>query len=183
MEQIEIEQQEAIDAAAGILAEATKQDRLIHLIGTGVHSRLAAEDGFFRPGGLANINPILALPMESGARYITALEQSPSPIKALLDMHTLTPGDPLIVASLYGINAFSIETVLEAERRRLRVILLTSRACAQAIPKDHPSRHPTRKNVEDVPHEVLIDVPIPMGDALIQLDDCPFPVGTSTVYC
>ena len=59
-------QLEAIERAAAIIAEAAKQDRLVHIIGTGVHSRLATEDGFFRAGGLANVNPILALPMESG---------------------------------------------------------------------------------------------------------------------
>lgn len=181
MNWIEATQSDAIDRAADILAEATRTDRLIHIVGTGVHSRLAAEDGFFRAGGLANINPILALPMESGARYVTSQEQQAAPVGALLDMHPLRPGDPMIVANLYGMNAFTIETLLQAERRDLRVILLTSTACAKAIPEDHPSRHPTRLNAEQAKHEVLIDVPMPMGDALMRFDGCPFPVGPSSM--
>ncbi|MEP0841681.1 MAG: sugar isomerase domain-containing protein [Phycisphaerae bacterium] len=180
MEWIEATQGPAIAAGAALLAEATEQDRLIHVIGTGVHSRLAAEDAFFRAGGLANVNPILALPMESGVRYITACEQRAEPVSALLDMHPLTPGDPLVVANLYGMNAFTIETLAQADRRRLRVILLTSRACAKGIPKDHPSRHPTGKDADEMPHEVLIDVPMPMGDALLGFEGCPFPVAPSS---
>ncbi len=180
MEYIERTQLAAIERAADLLAEATRSDRLIHLIGTGVHSRIAAEDGFFRAGGLANVNPIFALPMESGVRYITAMEQRPEPVKALLGMYSLGAGDPLIVANLYGMNAFTIETLLEAERLGLRVVLLTSRACARAIPKDHPSRHPTKLDAEEVRHEVLIDVPMPMGDALLRFEGCPFPVAPSS---
>jgi uncharacterized phosphosugar-binding protein len=180
MEEIERTEASAIEKAADLLAAATKEDRLIHLIGTGVHSRLAAEDGFFRAGGLANVNPIFALPMESGVRYITAMEQRPEPVKALLGMYPLNAGDPFVVANLYGMNAFTIETLFEAERRELRVVLLTSRACAKAIPKDHPSRHPSKLDAEEIRHEVLIDVPMPMGDALLRFEGCPFPVGTSS---
>lgn len=181
MDRVVSTQIEAIERAAGLIADATRQDRLIHLIGTGVHSRLAAEDGFFRAGGLANIDPIFALPMESGVRYVTAQEQRAEPVQALLDMYPLQEGDPLIVANLYGMNAFTIETLLQAERRKLRVILMTSRECAKEIPLDHPSRHPTRRNAEDCPHEVLIDVPMPMGDALMYFEGCPFPVGPSSM--
>jgi uncharacterized phosphosugar-binding protein len=41
MEWIAGSQLEAIERAAAIIAEATKQDRLVHIVGTGVHSRLA----------------------------------------------------------------------------------------------------------------------------------------------
>ncbi|HOB73683.1 MAG TPA: sugar isomerase domain-containing protein [Phycisphaerae bacterium] len=180
MEWIEQTQAPAIEKGAEILAQATREDRLIHLIGTGVHSRLAAEDGFFRAGGLANINPIFALPMESGVRYVTAQEQRAEPVAALLDMYPLQAGDPLIVANLYGMNGFTIETLLQAAQRGLRVILLTSTACAREIPLDHPSRHPTKLNAADAPHEVLIDVPMPMGDALLRFEGCPFPVAPSS---
>jgi uncharacterized phosphosugar-binding protein len=180
MDQIEATQLEAIERAADVVADATREDRLVHLIGPGVHSRLAAEDGFFRAGGLANIDPIYALPMESGVRYITAQEQRSEPVTALLDGYPLREGDPIIVVNLYGMNAFTIETLLQAERRGLRTILLTSRACAKQIPADHPSRHPTKLNAEQAPHEVLIDVPMPMGDALMYFEGCPFPVGPSS---
>lgn len=180
MDWIEETQAGAINRAADLLVEATAEDRLIHLIGTGVHSRLAAEDGFFRAGGLANVSPIFALPMESGVRYVTAQEQRSEPVSALLDMYPLGPGDPLVVANLYGMNAFTIETLAQAAHRKLRVILLTSLACAKQIPADHPSRHPSRKNASEMPHEVLIDVPMPMGDALLRFESCPFPVAPSS---
>src|SRR5690606_21477269 len=102
------------------------------------------------------------------------------PVATLLDLYPLTPGDPLIVANLYGINAFTIETLLQAAKRQLRVILLTSVACAKQLPKDHPSRHPSRLDAAECQHEVLIDVPMPMGDALLRFEGCPFPVGPSS---
>jgi uncharacterized phosphosugar-binding protein len=180
MDHIERTQLEHIEKAARILADATREDRLIHIIGTGVHSRLAAEDGFFRAGGLANVNPIFALPMESGVRYITDQERRPEPVTALLDMHPLQPGDPIIVANLYGMNGFTIETLLQAKTRRLRAILLTSTVCAKEIPKDHPSRHPSKHNAQECEPEVLIDVPMPMGDAVLRFERCIFPVAPSS---
>lgn len=180
MNQIADTQLDAIERGAQLLCDATRDDRLIHLIGTGVHSRLAAEDGFFRAGGLANVNPIFALPMESGVRYITDMERRPEPIAALLNQHPLQPGDPLVVANLYGMNGMTIETLLQAEKRRLRVILLTSTQCAEQIPREHPSRHPSRRSAIECPHEVLIDVPMPMGDAVMRFEGCPFPVAPSS---
>jgi len=113
-------------------------------------------------------------------RYITAQEQRAEPVRALLDMHPLRSGDPMIVANLYGMNAFTIETLLQAAERKLRVILLTSLECAKLIPPEHPSRHPTKRNAEQMAYEVLIDVPMPMGDAVLRFEGCRFPVAPSS---
>ena len=52
-----IEAQEAeIEAAAEVLATAIERDQLIHVIGPGGHSNMAAEEVLWRAGGLAPIN-------------------------------------------------------------------------------------------------------------------------------
>src|SRR3546814_2065860 len=49
----------AIEAAAQAVADAIRRDRLIHVIGPGGHSSMAAEEVLWRAGGLAPINAIL----------------------------------------------------------------------------------------------------------------------------
>ncbi|MCR6624693.1 MAG: SIS domain-containing protein, partial [archaeon YNP-LCB-024-027] len=48
-----------IEKAADVLVKAIKEDRLVHVFGTGGHSAMGAEEMFYRAGGLVPINPIL----------------------------------------------------------------------------------------------------------------------------
>lgn len=52
-------QREALDTAAAHIAQAIAQDRRVHVLGTGAHSMMAAEEVLWRAGGLAAWNPIL----------------------------------------------------------------------------------------------------------------------------
>jgi len=58
-EQIEKEEQQAIDRAADLMAEAIERDHLIHVIGPGGHSNIGAYEMFYRAGGLVPVNAIL----------------------------------------------------------------------------------------------------------------------------
>ena len=59
MRKIEREQQENIQRAARLMADAIEQDRLINVYGGGGHTTLVMGEMFFRAGGLANINPLM----------------------------------------------------------------------------------------------------------------------------
>lgn len=51
-------QREALENAAEHIAQAIAQDRRVHVLGTGAHSMMAAEEVLWRAGGLAAWNPI-----------------------------------------------------------------------------------------------------------------------------
>jgi uncharacterized phosphosugar-binding protein len=48
----------SIKAAAEVLADQIAQGNLIHVLGTGGHSTIGAEEMFYRAGGLVPINAI-----------------------------------------------------------------------------------------------------------------------------
>ena len=48
-----------ISRAAGMMADAIADDKLIHVYAGGGHTTLAMGEMFFRAGGLANINPLM----------------------------------------------------------------------------------------------------------------------------
>ncbi|MDR0869161.1 MAG: SIS domain-containing protein, partial [Planctomycetaceae bacterium] len=59
LRRIEKEQQQNIEKAGALMADAIAADRLIHIYGGGGHTTLVMGEMFFRAGGLANINPIM----------------------------------------------------------------------------------------------------------------------------
>src|SRR6476469_3977104 len=59
MSEILSEEREPLTRAAGKLADQIEADRLVHVYGPGGHSNLAAQEIFFRAGGLMHVSAIL----------------------------------------------------------------------------------------------------------------------------
>lgn len=169
-EQIERGEQEAIDRAADLMAEAIKRDQLIHVIGPGGHSNIGAYEMFYRAGGLVPINAILdpGTLLSMGARRSTIIERTPGYGQAVLEAFEVNDG-VLIIVNAYGINAMCIDVALEARRRGIPTIGVTSRAFAEKVPADHPARHPSKKNLFEVV-DVHIDCHMPFGDAVVSIE-------------
>jgi uncharacterized phosphosugar-binding protein len=169
-EQIEREEQQAIDRAADLMAEAIKRDQLIHIIGPGGHSNIGAYEMFYRAGGLVPINAILdpGTLLSMGARRSTIIERTPGYGQAVLEAFEVNDG-VLIIVNAYGINAMCIDVALEARRRGIPTIGVTSRAFAEKVPADHPARHPSKKNLFEVV-DVHIDCHMPFGDAVVSIE-------------
>jgi len=169
-EQIEREEQQAIDRAADLMAEAIKRDQLIHVIGPGGHSNIGAYEMFYRAGGLVPINAILdpGTLLSMGARRSTIIERTPGYGQAVLEAFEVNDG-VLIIVNAYGINAMCIDVALEARRRGIPTIGVTSRAFAEKVPPDHPARHPSKKNLFEVV-DVHIDCHMPFGDAVVSIE-------------
>ena len=170
LEQIEREEQQAIDRAADLMAEAIKRDQLIHVIGPGGHSNIGAYEMFYRAGGLVPINAILdpGTLLSMGARRSTIIERTPGYGQAVLEAFEVNDG-VLIIVNAYGINAMCIDVALEARRRGIPTIGVTSRAFAEKVPPDHPARHPSKKNLFEVV-DVHIDCHMPFGDAVVSIE-------------
>jgi uncharacterized phosphosugar-binding protein len=178
-------QQEVFSKAARMMAQSIARDELIHIIGPGGHSNMAAEEIFWRTGGLAPIDAMLdaGVNLIHGARRSNIIERAPGYAKRVFDVYNLNkPGEVLIIANAYGINSMTIDCALEAKARGLATIGITSRGFADTLAPDHPSRHPSGKNLyQEV--DCFIDCHLPYGDAIIDVEGCAQKVAPVSTLC
>lgn len=180
---IEREEQGSIDKAAEVLANATSQGRLIHVIGPGGHSNMAVEETFWRAGGLASINAILdpGTNLIHGARRSSMIERTPGYAKSVLDAYGVENGDPLIIVNAYGINSMTIECALECKARGATSIAITSRSFADNVPAGAPARHPSGQNLYQLA-DIFINNHMPYGDAIVPIDGVPQKMGPTSTF-
>lgn len=163
-------QGEAIAAAAQVMADQIAEDRLVHVFGPGGHSNLAAQEVFFRAGGLMHVSAILdeGTLLSNGALRSMAMERTPGYGRIVIDDQRLGPDDVLVLVNAYGINAALIDAALRARELGVRTIGVSSRRHADETAPDHPARHPSKQNLHDVV-DLHIDTHVPIGDALMEV--------------
>ncbi|MEI8309183.1 MAG: SIS domain-containing protein [Verrucomicrobiota bacterium] len=169
IDQLHADEGANISLAAGILKSQIAQGRLIHVFGVSGHSVIGCEEFFWRAGGLACISPIfdLSLNLSGGGLKSTALERVPGVGDKAVKVLNLDDEDVLIITSIYGMNAATIDAALEAKSRGVKIIAITSKRHAEQTPRDFVARHPSGKNLADIA-DVTIDNHVPHGDCLIQ---------------
>ena len=186
LEQIRSTQAEAIDRAAGVLCAAIREDRRIHVLGTGAHSQLAVEEVLWRAGCLAAWNPILdpGTSLLHGAKRSVSFERMPGYGVGVLNANGVgaSRGEVMILVNAYGIDPMSLDVALECRRRGVFTIGVTSPAYGKATPADSPLRHP---GGSDLYREVdlLIDSQVPLGDAVVQVPGFDQAVGAVSTLC
>src|SRR5690606_493047 len=101
---------------------------------------LAAQEVFFRAGGLMHISAILdeGTLLSNGALRSMAIERTPGYGRVVIADQNLGPGNLLILVNAYGINAALIDAALEAKRRGVFLIGVSSRRHAEATAPEHP---------------------------------------------
>ncbi|CAH0120178.1 MULTISPECIES: sugar isomerase domain-containing protein [unclassified Paenibacillus] len=166
------EEQEAIGKAARMVADRIKQDKIVYAFGPGGHSNLASQEIFFRAGGLMHISAILdeGTLLSNGALRSMATERLPGHGSIVIEDYGLREGDLLIIINAYGINSATIDAALEAKKRGVRTIGVTSVRHATETPEDHVARHPSKHNLHDLV-DVVLDSKVPVGDAILQVGD------------
>ena len=169
-------QRQQILAAAQLAADTLCKDGLIYLFGSG-HSHLLAEEGFYRAGGLACVYPILKEPLmlHHSATESSVLEKVTGQAAAVLEGYDFSEKDLLIVISTSGVNSVPVEVAVEAKRRGVKVIGISSGAYGDVAPRNC---HNLRLS-ETV--DISIDNLAPRGDACLQpegLDQKMTPVST-----
>jgi uncharacterized phosphosugar-binding protein len=179
-------QEKTIMEAARVMAQAIARDDIIHVIGPGGHSNMAAEEVLWRSGGLVPMNAILdaGTNLIHGAKRSNYVERTPGYAARVLDAYRVgrKPGEVIIIVNAYGINAMCIDTALEAARRKMVRIAVTSREFADRLPPDHPSRHPSGKNLyRETEH--FIDCHLPYGDAVVEIAGCAQKTGPTATIC
>lgn len=181
LDRLHDEETENIRQAAMMLAEQIRDGRVIHVFGVGGHSVIGCEEFFCRAGGLACINPMFeaSLLLASGGMKSTMIERLSGVGDKVVKSHHPREGEVLIITSIYGINAASIDAALEARRQGMKVIAITSREHSSQTPPDFVARHPSRKNLFEVA-DLTIDNHVPHGDTVVTCDGCPQTVGASS---
>ncbi|MFJ8545393.1 SIS domain-containing protein [Streptomyces sp. NPDC093586] len=167
------EEADAVEAAGTLLADTVRDGGRLFAFGAG-HSSLAAQDVVYRAGGLALMN-LLAVPGVVGVDVMpatlgSALERVDGLASAVLDSSPLREGDALVIISLSGRNALSVEMAMNARALGVKVIGVTSVAYAA----ETRSRHTSGTFLKD--HcDIVLDSKIAVGDAELTLDTVPAP--------
>jgi uncharacterized phosphosugar-binding protein len=171
LRQIAEEEAEGLRAGALMLADAIEQGRRIFAFGC-THSSLPIQDLVYRAGGLMVINPLFGpgiASLDVHPPFLTsAIERLEGYAATLLDTSPIRSGDILILVSVSGRNAVPVEMALEAHKRGIKIIGVTSRQYTDAFPSRHPSG---RKMIELV--DVALDNKVDPGDAFLQAEGAP----------
>jgi uncharacterized phosphosugar-binding protein len=183
MRRILEEEAAPLQQAALRVADQVAADRLVHVYGPGGHSNLAAQEVFFRAGGLMHVSAILdgGTLLSNGALRSMAIERLPGYGKIVIADQGLGPGDLLILTNAYGINAALIDAAIEARRRRVFTIGFSSREHACNTSPDHPARHPSKQNLHDVV-DIAIDTKVPIGDAVVEIPGLADPIAAISTF-
>lgn len=174
---------EAVTAAAELIADRVIADELVYAYGPGGHSNLAAQEVFFRAGGLVNVSAILdgGTLLSNGALRSMAIERLPGYGRVVIDDNGLGDGDLLILVNAYGINAALIDSALRARELGVELIGISSRSHADQTDPSHPARHPSKLNLHDIV-DVHIDCKVPIGDAVLTLEGVPDSIGAVSTF-
>jgi len=166
-------QREKILSAAEIIADSLLNRGLLHVFGTG-HTMMIAEEIFYRAGELVPVNAMLdpGVSVREGATKSTQMERLEGYAKIILDNYDTNKGEAIIIASNSGINNVPIEMAIEAKKRGLKVIVLTSIAFSKSV----ASRHAGGKRLLEIA-DLVIDNLVPPGDAIIQMKGMPQKIG------
>jgi uncharacterized phosphosugar-binding protein len=175
-----------MEDAARAIAQSISRGQLIHVIGTGGHSNMAAEEVLWRAGGLAPMNAILdaGTNLIHGAKRSNIIERLEGYTPKVFDAYHVgeTPGEVIIIANAYGINSMTIDAVLEARKRGMTTIAITSTGFADNVPKGVPARHPSGMNLYQEA-DFFINTFMPYGDAVVDIDGIEQKTAPTSTLC
>ena len=168
-----------ISKAAEWCADSIFNDGVVHLFGTG-HSRIPIEEMFPRYGSYAGFNPMGELSMtfhtqvvgSNGQRQAMFIERIEGFASEILKNWQFNKKDILMVFSVGGKTAVPIEMAMGARKLGIKVIAVTSLASNKAGKPTHSSGTTLSDNAD-----LVIDLMIPVGDALVEIPGMETPVG------
>jgi uncharacterized phosphosugar-binding protein len=152
------------------MASAIAGGNRIYLFGSG-HSVIPVQDIFPRYGSFLGFFPLYDPRLmwfnvvgPGGARELLWLERREGYAEVFLKSYRLEPGDVMLVFSHGGLNAAAIEVALEARKKGLTVISVSSLDNARIAQATHSSG----KKLPDVA-DIAIDNCVPAEDALVDI--------------
>jgi uncharacterized phosphosugar-binding protein len=163
------------------MADTIAGGRLVHLFGSG-HSVLPVLDIFPRYGGFTGFRPLMDARLmwtnvigSGGARGLLWLERREGYAPVLFENEPIRAGDAMVVFSHGGLNAVGIEVALEAKRRGLATIAVTSLDSYRT----REATHSSGRKLADVV-DLVIDNCVPAADALVEIEGWRAPVAAGS---
>jgi uncharacterized phosphosugar-binding protein len=170
-----------IEMAASRMAESIAAGGLVHLFGSG-HSVLPVQDIFPRYGSFPGFRPLMDARLmwtnvlgSGGAKGLLWLERREGYAPVLFENEPVRAGDVMLIFSHGGLNAVGVEVAMEARKRGLSTIGVTSMSNYRARQASHSSG----KKLADVV-DLVIDNCVPAEDALVRVGNWKAPVGAGS---
>lgn len=167
MSQVFRQEKDAMEQAAEKLAQANREKKSIFAFGCN-HAGLVALELFYRTGGMVTVNPVRAPGMMLEVSPITMsseLERIPDYGKVVFESLPAKEGDVIMIHSVSGRNAVTVDMAKAAREKGLTVIVVTNMQTATAV----SSRHLSGKRLHDYA-DILIDNHGDYGDASVRLE-------------
>ena len=158
---------DSMEQAARLIADANEEGRSIFGFGCN-HAGLITLELFYRTGGMVTVNPIRApgMMLELSPPTMTSeMERIPGYGKIILNNEPCKAGDILLIHSVSGRNAVTIDMAERAKELGMTVVVVTNMNTATTV----TSRHPSGKMLHDFA-TILIDNRGDRGDATVQLE-------------
>lgn len=170
-----------IEQVCQIIADCVARGGLVHLFGSG-HSILPVQDMFPRYGAYPGFHPFMDMRLmwtnvigSGGAKGLLWLERREGYAEVLFENQPIRSGDVMLVFSHGGLNAAGIEVLLEAKKRGLATIAVTSLDNY----RKRNATHSSGKKLPDVA-DYVIDNCIPAEDALVSIGGWKAPVAAGS---
>jgi len=168
---------ENIEKGAALLAETIMRGNSIFVFGAS-HAGILSEEAYFRAGGLVVFNPIFAkgLLLDNSPITITSeMERLEGYGKIIIDKTPIKSGDCIIVHSVSGRNATTIEVAMSAKDKGANVICITNLAYSKSV----SSRYSKGLKLYEV-SDLVIDNHGDIGDATIEIEETGIRMGASS---
>ena len=178
LETIVRQERKNIEKAAQLVAQTVIDDKLFFVFGTGAHSIMSAMELFLRAGGLCNVSGIFPpglTDFDGAPKTERVMGLSPR----IFDYYGVKRGDLLMICNVNGINPMTIDAAETAKAWGVTTIGVTSIQFAKQAEPNIPNRHPSNKNLHDIV-DVVIDVHVPVGDALLDVPGVEVKVGAGS---
>lgn len=171
MKKIEDSQEENIQKAAMLMADAIAAERWVHTFGCG-HSTLPIEEMYPRIGGFVGFHPLVELPLtfftnitgQMGVHQFVFLERVEGYGVEIMKGYNFDKRDVVWLFSHTGINNVNIDVALEARKKGMKVIVYGSAAEARG----KTTRHSSGKTLFELA-DVVVDTCVPIQDASVPL--------------
>lgn len=160
-------QKPMMEQVAEVMAQAIVDRKNIYVFGCS-HAGILAQEMFYRTGGLAVINPILPPDLMLNVRPVTMtteMERLEGYGKIILHSAGVKEGDVLIIHSVSGRNAVTVDMAIEAKKKHITVVALTNLKYSRSV----SSRHSSGKRLFET-CDYLLDNCGSIGDTVCQIE-------------
>lgn len=167
LDRIVVTQNEVMEQASDAMTAAIIDKRSLFIFGA-AHAGMVSQEMCYRAGGLALINPIFPRELNADVRPITQssqMENCEEYGRIIMSNIPIKKNDILIVHSVSGRNAATIELVLEAKRKGAQIIAITNLNTSTQV----TSRHSSGQKLYQIA-DIVIDNCGDVGDAGIKIE-------------